>query len=183
MAKDPYQYFRVEARELLDGLTEGILQLEKGDFAPASEGVVRLLRLAHTLKGLAGNIGAEALQSRAAAVEAASRDHGNAQEIDVLLGALNDALQGLLKAIRSAIPAFPSTKAATDPASIQASLQQLRQLLEEEHADALSLLRAQRETFRAALGEDYATLAAAVEQFDFESALNTLNRQAQAPGE
>jgi len=143
--------------------------------------LVLVERLAHTLKGLAGNIGAEALQSRAAAVEAASRDHGNAQEIDVLLGALNDALQGLLKAIRSAIPAFPSTKAATDPASIQASLQQLRQLLEEEHADALSLLRAQRETFRAALGEDYATLAAAVEQFDFESALATLKRLAQPP--
>jgi uncharacterized protein YukE len=30
MAKDPYQYFRVEARELLDGLAQGILQLEKG---------------------------------------------------------------------------------------------------------------------------------------------------------
>ena len=34
MTKDPYRYFRVEARELLDGLTEGILLLEKG---PAPE--------------------------------------------------------------------------------------------------------------------------------------------------
>ncbi len=30
MASDPYKYFRVEARELLDGLTEGVLELEKG---------------------------------------------------------------------------------------------------------------------------------------------------------
>ncbi|HEY5277757.1 MAG TPA: response regulator [Coriobacteriia bacterium] len=51
MAKDPYQYFRVEARELLDGLAQGILQLEKGTAAP--EVVARLLRLAHTLKGAA----------------------------------------------------------------------------------------------------------------------------------
>src|ERR1035437_8293022 len=51
MAKDPYQYFRVEARELLDGLTQGILQLEKG--LSASDGVAHLLRLAHTLKGAA----------------------------------------------------------------------------------------------------------------------------------
>ena len=29
MAKDPHKYFRVEARELLDGLAQGILQLEK----------------------------------------------------------------------------------------------------------------------------------------------------------
>ena len=51
MAKDPYQYFRVEAREILDGLTQGILQLEKGP--PTPEVVARLLRLAHTLKGAA----------------------------------------------------------------------------------------------------------------------------------
>lgn len=51
MAKDPYKYFRVEARELLEGLAQGILQLEKG--APAPQDVARLLRLAHTLKGAA----------------------------------------------------------------------------------------------------------------------------------
>lgn len=49
MGKDPYKYFRVEARELLEGLTQGILQLEKGPVT--SERVAHLLRLAHTLKG------------------------------------------------------------------------------------------------------------------------------------
>jgi two-component system chemotaxis sensor kinase CheA len=51
MAKDPYQYFRVEARELLDGLTQGILTLEKGD--ASRELIDRLMRFAHTLKGAA----------------------------------------------------------------------------------------------------------------------------------
>lgn len=51
MAKDPYKYFRVEARELLDGLTQGIIDLEKSD--ASKELVSRLLRLAHTLKGAA----------------------------------------------------------------------------------------------------------------------------------
>jgi len=51
MAKDPYKYFRVEARELLDGLAQGILQLEKD--SPTPEVMARLLRLAHTLKGAA----------------------------------------------------------------------------------------------------------------------------------
>jgi two-component system chemotaxis sensor kinase CheA len=51
MAKDHYKYFRVEAREILDGLAQGILQLEKG--APTPDIVARLLRLAHTLKGAA----------------------------------------------------------------------------------------------------------------------------------
>lgn len=48
MAKDPYRYFRIEAQELLDGLSEGLLALEKGANA---ELLRRLLRLAHTLKG------------------------------------------------------------------------------------------------------------------------------------
>src|SRR5437867_1341213 len=51
MAKDPYQYFRIEARELLEGLTQGILDLEKG--AVMGELTGRLLRQAHTLKGAA----------------------------------------------------------------------------------------------------------------------------------
>jgi len=51
MAKDPYKYFRIEARELLEGLTQGALLLEKG--SAGKETVARLLRLAHTLKGAA----------------------------------------------------------------------------------------------------------------------------------
>ena len=51
MAQDPYKYFRVEARELLDGLGRGVLELEKG--AGATETGRRMLRLAHTLKGAA----------------------------------------------------------------------------------------------------------------------------------
>lgn len=51
MASDPYKYFRIEARDLLDGLGQGILELERGGATRAVVG--RLLRLAHTLKGAA----------------------------------------------------------------------------------------------------------------------------------
>jgi two-component system chemotaxis sensor kinase CheA len=51
MAADPYKYFRLEARELIDGLSAGILEIERG--APTKDVVSRLLRLAHTLKGAA----------------------------------------------------------------------------------------------------------------------------------
>ncbi|MBI4821837.1 MAG: response regulator [Deltaproteobacteria bacterium] len=50
MAKDPYKYFLVEARELLEGLGKGVLVLEKGPSPDASQ---KMLRLAHTLKGAA----------------------------------------------------------------------------------------------------------------------------------
>ena len=50
MAKDPYKYFRIEAQELLDGLSRGLLTIERD----ADPSVVReLLRYAHTLKGAA----------------------------------------------------------------------------------------------------------------------------------
>ena len=75
MAKDPYQYFRVEARELLDGLTQGILQLEKEPFAPPSEGVARLLRLAHTLKGAARVVKQPKIAERAHMIEGVLTTH------------------------------------------------------------------------------------------------------------
>lgn len=51
MAGDPYKYFRIEARELLEHLGQGALDLEKG--VPSGDVIARVLRLAHTLKGAA----------------------------------------------------------------------------------------------------------------------------------
>src|SRR5262249_9693642 len=49
MAKDQYKYFRIEARELLEGMNQSVLELERG--GNSREVINRLLRLAHTLKG------------------------------------------------------------------------------------------------------------------------------------
>src|SRR5258707_7498526 len=49
MAKDQYKYFRIEARELLEGLNQAVLELERG--GSGKDLIARLLRLAHTLKG------------------------------------------------------------------------------------------------------------------------------------
>ncbi|HSD18636.1 MAG TPA: response regulator [Anaeromyxobacter sp.] len=77
MAKDRYKYFRIEARELLDGLSRGLLELDR---SPADRAVVaRLLRLAHTLKGAARVVQQQAIGDRAHAAEdalAAHRDEG-----------------------------------------------------------------------------------------------------------
>ncbi|MBI2601722.1 MAG: response regulator [Deltaproteobacteria bacterium] len=51
MSKDPYKYFRLEARELLDNLSQGILDFEKNGLKV--EQITNLLRYAHTLKGAA----------------------------------------------------------------------------------------------------------------------------------
>jgi len=77
MAKNPYKYFRVEARELLDGLAQGILQLEKGDPA-GPEVVARLLRLAHTLKGAARVVKQPGIAELAHTVEGILTSHREA---------------------------------------------------------------------------------------------------------
>ena len=51
MQKDPYKYFRIEAKELLDALDRGVLDLERPETAAGAP--ARLLRAAHTLKGSA----------------------------------------------------------------------------------------------------------------------------------
>ncbi|WP_327004100.1 ATP-binding protein [Dactylosporangium sp. NBC_01737] len=51
VAKDPLRYFRIEARELVDQLSQGVLDLTRD--GADREPVARLLRHAHTLKGAA----------------------------------------------------------------------------------------------------------------------------------
>jgi len=51
MSKDPYKYFRVEAKEIIEQLSRSVLDLEQG--ISGKEVVGRMLRLAHTLKGAA----------------------------------------------------------------------------------------------------------------------------------
>ena len=67
MAKDPYKYFRVEARELTDQLGQGLLELERT--GSGGEIVPRLLRLAHTLKGAARVVRQPEIAEHAHAIE------------------------------------------------------------------------------------------------------------------
>src|SRR5512133_478862 len=54
-AKDPKRFYRIEAREILDGLSSELLALSRGESRPDSSN--RLFRLAHTLKGAATVVG------------------------------------------------------------------------------------------------------------------------------
>ncbi|HEX3861008.1 MAG TPA: response regulator [Stellaceae bacterium] len=66
MSDDPYRYFRLEAREILDQFDAAVLELEKGGSAPQ---VQRLLRLAHTLKGAARVVRQPEIADSAHAIE------------------------------------------------------------------------------------------------------------------
>ncbi|HEY8088278.1 MAG TPA: response regulator [Polyangiaceae bacterium] len=101
MQPDPYRYFRVEARDLLDQLGKTILELEK---APTPELVARLLRIAHTLKGAARVVkqpevadGAHALEDAVATARGSSEPLPR-ERIDGLL-ALVDGMSARVRAL------------------------------------------------------------------------------------
>ena len=101
--------------------------LREGDRALAE-------RVSHTLKGVAGNIGAAAVQATAGAVERAIRD-GTAA--DALIGALESELSAVVGALRDA-PGGAATGAAADetPAADAADARHVLQKLEAYLADS-----------------------------------------------
>jgi two-component system chemotaxis sensor kinase CheA len=99
---DPYYYFRIEARELLEQLTQGLLSLDDGE--SGSQAVPELFRYAHTLKGAARVVGQMHMAEMAHAVEDALspyRDSGQSvpansvREFLRLVGQMADALDTL----------------------------------------------------------------------------------------
>jgi two-component system chemotaxis sensor kinase CheA len=78
MPDDPYKYFRIEAREIVDALTRGGLELERG--GASGETIRHLLRVAHTLKGAARVVGLLEISDLAHAIEDALAPHREGAE-------------------------------------------------------------------------------------------------------
>lgn len=120
MAKDPYRFFRVEARDLLRQMSEAVLAAEHG---PVPDLPAKLLRLAHTLKGAASVVRLPAIAGQAHGIEdllTPLRDSGTTPDRAGL-----DALLMLIDAAGDAItaldPAAPVPAAATVAATASTS--------------------------------------------------------------
>jgi len=115
LSPDPLRYFRVEARELIDQISAGVLDLDQ---QPGPELVARLLRFAHTLKGAARVVRQQEIADRAHAFEEVLVPHRTddralpTEEMRELLR-LNDEIEAYVAALE------PTTKVAT-PASAPA---------------------------------------------------------------
>jgi len=139
MPKDLYRYFRVEARELLDGLAKAMLQIEKT--GAGAEIVGHALRLAHTLKGAARVVKEAAIAEQAHAIEellAPHRDGGAplpSPKINDVLGRL-DAIGGRLSALEPPRPEPSAAPSSSPPAPADDTITSVRV----EIADLDSLL-------------------------------------------
>jgi two-component system sensor histidine kinase/response regulator len=119
-------------------------------------------RVAHTLKGVAGNIGAKQIQAASGAVEKLIRDGRAAAEIESAKAQLRAALEPVLNQLRAALhaatPAEPSGNgsAATpvDPAQSRAAAAELLRLLGEFDPGSVDFLEANAPALRALFPAD-----------------------------
>jgi two-component system chemotaxis sensor kinase CheA len=119
VARDPYRYFRVEARELVDGLGRAALELEKG--IDGNEQIVHMLRLAHTLKGAARVVRERSIAEGAHAIEDLLAPHRGQSGAGLPPGVI-DPLLRMLDEISARVASLePSSLAAAAPAPTAAS--------------------------------------------------------------
>ena len=127
-------------------------------------------RLAHTLKGVAGNIGASALQEQAATLERAIRE-----QVDTCqpLDELEPALARLCHQLAEALDTEPAEQPSHDNAGtdIRPVLERLAQLLGEDDSEALDVLDEHQSQLQQSSSERLRQLDEAIRNFEFEQAL------------
>lgn len=134
-------------------------------------------RLAHTLKGVSGSIGADELQQAALRLESAIREgrEGLAAVLQDVRARLAPVLEALAVLEDERAPA--TAEASPDPERLQALLARLRQLLEEDDAEAAESLDELAGLLSGTpLDPLLERLAAAIGDYDFEQALEQLAR-------
>ena len=139
------------------------------------------LRAAHTLKGVAGSIGAHQVQAEAAALEAALRHDAPAAEVAVLVDSTATTLQAFLTAVTAVVPpevAAPAASGPVDPAALKAAVERIAKLLEQDDVEAVAAVDEAGSLLAAAFGERASALRTLVRGYRFEDALAALREAA-----
>ena len=136
------------------------------------------IRLTHTLKGLAGSIGARAVEMAARALETALHS-GATSNLAVLLGDVDDALAdvvGIPPGAAAGIGTTPSVAGSAVPAD---GLCKLAALLQADDAAALPAIEALRPTLLGrGIDVEVDALVRAVARYDFDAATANLRQLA-----
>lgn len=128
-------------------------------------------RLAHTLRGLSGTIGAAGVAELASVLERACHSQQSAAA-QAALAALSEPLQSLLAQLPQPAAPIDGTSAG---AALPDCLPQLRALLADSDGDCIALWEQHRAAFAAALPVDVVQqISHALENIDFDTALSLL---------
>ncbi|MDP2810740.1 MAG: Hpt domain-containing protein, partial [Rhodocyclaceae bacterium] len=138
-------------------------------------------RLAHTLKGSAGSLGAMRVSVAAEALQAAIRHEAGRDEIERLAVGLVDALVPLIDSLRGLPAEAVEVPADVDPARVAAVIARLEALLKTGDIAANDLARQEAGLLHAALGAAAADILRRIAVFDHEGALEALRGRAGEP--
>ncbi len=130
-------------------------------------------REAHTLKGLAGNLGASSLQTAAADLERLCRAGSDMPAMLAALDAVSAHLAAAVADIRAylaqAAPAAPPAP-KPDPAALLSQMETLLALLRDDDAGAADQFRRMRPALETMDRVAVQTLGTAIDSFDFTTA-------------
>jgi PAS domain S-box-containing protein len=133
--------------------------------------------LAHTVKGVAGNVGMGRVQAEAAKLETAIRERS--ADVPVLLAGLDAALGAQVQAIQSVLGTPASASApprALDAGAASAAVARLRSLIEANDGDAADAVQTVAEVLAGSVDAGrLGALRTAIDEFDFDEALLKLN--------
>jgi two-component system sensor histidine kinase/response regulator len=158
--------FRTRHKEVA---TEIRKALDAGDAATAR-------RLAHTIKGVAGTLGAVAVQAAGETVEHALRDDRPRAETETSIALLEGAVKALVAALDEALPqeVASAEPVSVDPVALSELCHDVATLLAASDFTVRERLEQNAALLQAAFGNDYAEMRDAVLQFDFEGAAKRL---------
>jgi two-component system sensor histidine kinase/response regulator len=144
-------------------------------------------RTAHTLKGVAGSLGALELQRQAGELEAALRRGAAAPEVTTLLAPLENTLGDFVADLRRVLPPGdePATLAAqgsVDPEALRSAVEKLEELLSQDAVEALDAFDESAPLLSAAYGERVARVRQLVKGYRFEEALAALREAGSSSG-
>ena len=140
---------------------------------------VAATRAAHTLKGMAGNIGASGVQAAAQALETACGSGAALLQLQPLLAAVERELAPVLAALTglatSAAAAAEVASPALDQAALDSHAVQLRALLADSDSAAADLWEQQAGLFRAAWPGHWRRIESGLSDLDMDAALAALD--------
>jgi len=139
-------------------------------------------RLAHTLKGVAGNIGATGLSHMAETVETAIRERQARNAIDARLEGLGRPLASLIAQLEQQLPKERRNIAvAVDQKLLRTVCDQMEALLVSDDSAAGDLLDTHADLLNAAFPEHYRKISESIRSLNFETALAALRDAIEVP--
>ncbi len=132
-------------------------------------------RLAHTLKGVSGNIGATRLQGAAHELEAAIGSHQPRAVADGHLEVVREQLAAIVAQLEEKLPEeHRKPRIAVDPLRVREVCHRLQTLLADNDPDAGDVWEANSDLMESAFPEHFRKIGDAIRWFDYETALSSL---------